>query len=380
MNSLGGGGTERTLLALLRAFDTEPIKHIVVTLREAGCLSAQLPGHVACRPLAVRGRSRTAWLTLTRLLRAWQADVIHARNTGCWTDAVLAGLMTRGVRVVLGFHGLQTREPFDRRRRRIVAIGMRAGARFTSVSEAGRRQLCEQASVTPNRIEVLPNGVDLFRFADPDEAIRESIRCELGYERDAFVIGAVGSLTPVKRHDVLLSAFARAAKTVKNIRLLLVGDGPLRATLTGQARTEGVEDRVTFAGTCEDVPALLAGMDVHVCTSESEGMNNALLEAMAAGLPVIATDVGDNALVVRDGVEGRIIQSGSWASLADAIVQLDGAPEMRSRFAEAARIRAKQYDFQKTVRMYEQYYRGLIAEPVTGPLRPIVPSTCQSVS
>ena len=361
VHSLEGGGTERTLLSLLRSFDPEPIKHSVVTLREAGSLSGQLPSHVACRPLAIRGRSRTAWFGLARLLRVWRTAVIHARNTCCWSDAVLAGVAARKVRVVLGFHGLQTCEPFSPRHRRIVAVGLRAGARLTSVSEAGRRRLCEQTSAPPGRVDLLPNGVDLSRFADPHDARRASIRKELRVDRDAFVIGAVGSLTPVKRHDVLLSAVARAAKTVDNMHLLIVGDGPLRATLTRQAQADGIEDRVTFAGTREDVPALLAAMDVHVCASESEGMSNALLEGLAAGLPIIATDVGDNALVVRDGVEGRIIQPGSGTSLADLIVQLANNPEMRRRFATAAKTRAKQYDFQETVHLYERYYHGLLA-------------------
>ena len=132
VHSLEGGGTERTLLSLLRSFDPEAFKHIVVTLRDAGSLSSRLPEHVGCRPLAVRGRSWGAWFQLARVIRAHKATLIHARNTGCWADAVLAGMLTRGVRVVLGFHGLQTREPLNRRHRRVVAWALSAGARFTT--------------------------------------------------------------------------------------------------------------------------------------------------------------------------------------------------------------------------------------------------------
>ncbi len=317
---------------------------------------------------------------MARLLRGWKARVIHARNTGCWADAILAGAVTRGVRVVLGFHGLETCAPLSGRQRRMVRWGLRTGAGFTSVSMAGKRQLCEQAGVAPDRVEVLPNGVDLTRFTKLDNPSRESVRHGLGIRQDAFLVGTVGSLTPVKRHDVLLHALARASKTLKNIRLVVVGDGPLQATLKEQAQAEGISEIVTFTGTCANVPELLGAMDLYVCSSESEGMNNALLEAMAAGLPIVTTDVGDNALVAREGVEGWIVEPGSAASLSDAVIQLVETPVMRSRLAAAARLRANQYDLQTTASLYEQYYRTLVADRISACACPALPAACHPVT
>lgn len=380
VHSLQGGGTERTLVSLLRSFDPDSFRHIVVTHREAGSLSSQLPGHVACRPLDACGTSRGTCLSLARLLRGWKTRVIHARNTGCWADAILAGAVTRGVRVVLGFHGLETRAPLSGRQRRIVRWGLRGGAGFTSVSMAGKRQLCEQAGVAPDRVEVLPNGIDLTRFTKLDNASRESVRHALGIEPDAFLVGTVGSLTPVKRHDLLLHALARVSKTLKNIRLVVVGDGPLQGTLREQALAEGISEIVTLAGTRADVPELLGAMDLYVCSSESEGMNNALLEAMAAGLPIVATDVGDNASMVREGVEGRIVQPGSAVALSDAVIQLVESPAMLSRLAAAARLRANRYDLQTTVSLYEQYYLALVADRVGAGSCPAWPRACHPVA
>lgn len=356
INSLDGGGTERTLVSLLRSFDPVQLRHVVVPLRDAGTMASLLPQHVACRPLAVRGRSRLAWIRLARLARRSDAAVIHARNTGCWADAVLAGSVLRGVHVVLGFHGLQNTGPFSSRQRTIVKWAVHRGAGFTSASEAGRRQLCEWGGVPPERVEVLTNGVDLQRFTPPYDDDRDRMRRALGIRPDAFVMGSVGSLTPIKRYDVLLDATARTARSLGNLHLVVVGDGPLREKLQSQAGSAGIEDIVTFTGMREDIPDLLACMDVYICSSESEGMSNALLEASAAGLPCIATDVGDNALLVRDGVEGLIIRPGSPMLLADAITQLARAETGRWRMGEAARARARNHDFRATVRRYEEYY------------------------
>jgi len=161
VHSLQGGGTEHMLVALLRASDPARFRHVVVTLREAGSLSTRLPDHVACRAIAARGRSWSSGLALARTTRDCRAAVIHARNTGCWFDATVAGLLTPRCRLVLGFHGLKTDRALGRRQRRCARCAALLGARFVSVSEAGRRQLCDQAGIRADRIEVLRNGVNL---------------------------------------------------------------------------------------------------------------------------------------------------------------------------------------------------------------------------
>lgn len=361
VHSLEGGGTERTLVSLLRAFDPTRLRHVVVTLRSAGALAAQLPDHVACHALTVSGRSRWTGLRVARIVPRGRPAVIHARNTGCWFDAILARLWCRRARLVLGFHGLETAEPFSRRQRCLARWALAVGARFTSVSEAGRRQLREQANVPADRIQLLRNGVPMDAFEALGESIRSRTRAALQLDDTAFVVGIVGSLTPVKQHAGVIRAIAAAVEHVPHIALVIIGDGPLRALLEQQVRDEGIADRVRFAGRRDDVPALLAGLDAYVCNSASEGMNNALLEAMAAGLPVIATDVGDNALIVRNGTEGWIVGPDHPARIAALLTKLASAPGVRRQLGEAAKRRAREFDFSRTVRAYEAYYDSALA-------------------
>lgn len=363
VHSLEGGGTERTLVALLRRFDPSRFDHAVITLREVGSLAARLPDHVACRPLAARGKSRLTGLKLAKTVHALRPAVVHARGTGCWFDTTMAAVRTPSTRLVLGFHGLEHDAGFRRRQRWIAGWGLRAGARFTSVSLTGRRRMNRELGLPLKSIDVLSNGVDLDRFRTVDPDTRRRVRSTLRMAETAFVVGTVGSLTPVKGYRGLISAVARAAPSVPQISLLVVGSGPLRENLAAHARAERIGDRVHFTGRREDVPELLTAMDTYVCSSESEGMSNALLEAMASGRPIVATDVGDNAELVRQKVEGLIVPSGCIESLAAAITQLASTPAVRDRFAAASRARAGDHDFSHTVRAYERWYASLLPVP-----------------
>ncbi len=361
LHSLDGGGTERTLLALLRAFDPSRLRHVVVPLREAGSLASRLPDHVACRPIRAKGKSRFTSLALGRTLRRAGASVVHARNSGTWVDSALACLLEGRMNLVLGHHGLDLHDRFDRRARLRAKIGVWAGGRFTAVSRSAREQLHQQARVPLQRITILANGIEFARFAETSPSVRQAFREGIGIRPDDILVGIVGSLSPVKRHELLFDAVAALASRTPNIKLVIAGDGPFRSDLERAAKTAGIAERTRFIGWIDDVPALLAALDLFVCCSAAEGMSNAVLEAMAAGLPIVATAVGENAHLIRDGIEGCILTDPRPAFLSATMEHLIRNPRAARRLGEAARDRARTFDFASAVAAYESYYERIVA-------------------
>ncbi len=360
VHSLEGGGTERTLVSLLNELDRTRFRHVVMPLRGAGSLAVGLGDHIAVRPLGAKGRSWRTGFALARNVLARRADLIHARNTGCWADSTVAAVLSGRARLVLGFHGLETPAPFRRRQRCVARWALRAGATFAAVGPSGCRQLQQQALVPAGRIDVLENGVDLRRFRPVNASLRHRIRAELGLGETDFVVGAVGSLTPVKSHATLIEAIGRLVGSVPGVRLLLVGDGPLRSSLVQRARAWGVDSRVIFTGLRDDVRELLGAMDVFACSSVSEGFSNALLEALAVGLPVVTTDVGEHATLVRDNIEGFVVPPRDPDAMRRALKVLGESRSVCQRFGGAAERRSRDYGFDRTVRRYEDYYAAAL--------------------
>ncbi len=367
VNSLDGGGTERTLIRLLGELDRATCRHVVITLREAGSLANKLPPDIPCRALGTPGDARCLGFALAAVVREHRAVAIHARNTCCWADATIAKLLVPRIRLVLGFHGLEQNGPFSWRDRLVARTAGWIGARFLTPSTSGAAKLMRELGIAQARIRTIHNGVDVPDDLVYDGAALRTTRARWSLTEREIVIGTVGSLTPVKRHDLLVEAFARVRTRCPRAHLVLVGDGPLRETILNLTRTLHVEDAVTLTGWQDDVPALLRAMDIYACTSDSEGMSNALLEALAAGLPVVATDVGDNPIVVRPGRDGLIVPPTEVNALATALLELAEAQDRRSHFARAARRRAQRYRFCQTVRGYDAYYRALTAPTVGSP-------------
>lgn len=165
-----------------------------------------------------------------------------------------------------------------------------------------------------------------------------------------------------------------------HVRLLLVGEGPERHALEALAADRGIADAVRFTGRRDDVPAMLAGMDAFVCSSDSECMSNAILEAMAAGLPIVATSVGENARVIRNAIDGITIQPGSDLEMAKALRTLIGDPDLRRRVAASAAARAYAFDFRLTVMNYKQFYTSLVdGRPASAPQHGLPDSVGQPV-
>jgi glycosyltransferase involved in cell wall biosynthesis len=167
----------------------------------------------------------------------------------------------------------------------------------------------------------------------------------------------------VKRHDLFLCAAKRLAERFPQVRFVLVGDGPLRAGLETLANQLGLADRVVFLGDRRDVPALLSTFDISVLPSASESLSNVILESMAAGVPVVAAQVGGNPELVHNGVTGLLFPSGDEEQFSRAMETLVTQPALRKQFGECARRRAQaEYAIPRVRDRYQELYRSLLAE------------------
>ncbi|MDM7325323.1 MAG: glycosyltransferase [Thermus sp.] len=230
----------------------------------------------------------------------------------------------------------------------------------TQVSPEGVRRFLAGRAVPPGKLRYIPNGVDTTRFA-PDGELRARMRGELGLAEDAFVWLAVGRLEEAKDYPTLLQAFVGVIRQHPEARLLVVGKGSLESHLRSLAQALGLEGAVALLGLRQDIPGLMAAADAFVMSSLWEGMPMVLLEAHAAGLPVVATDVGGNREVVQEGVTGYLVPPGDPDALAGAMLRMadlprDGRTGMGLRGREWVEAR---FSFQTILDQWENVYTEL---------------------
>ncbi|HEV8129431.1 MAG TPA: glycosyltransferase, partial [Candidatus Eisenbacteria bacterium] len=230
--------------------------------------------------------------------------------------------------------------------------------RFVAVSANIARELEQEWGVPRERVVCIPNGVDLLTFGARLDG--RGVRDELGLGPDDEIVLNVGGIRPVKDHPTLIRAFARAHAARPRARLVLVGtdyDRGLRANIEALASELGVRDDIRFTGVRRDIPELHAASDVYVNSSTYEGMSNTILEAMATRRPVVATAVGGNVDLVRDGVTGHLVPPGDWKGMGDRIAELLADRARRSSMGEAGRLEVEaHHEMASMVEAYASLY------------------------
>jgi glycosyltransferase involved in cell wall biosynthesis len=217
---------------------------------------------------------------------------------------------------------------------------------IVAVSEITRQRLVDFLDLPANKVVVVPNAVELDRYAQPDSLSRIEVLGSVGIPASALVIGSAARLAPQKGLSYLIDAVPEICAREPTVHVVLIGDGPLRAQLEAQADRLGVEDRVHFVGFTKDVPRWLNALDVFVLPSLFEGLPLSILEAMAAGLPVVATAVDGTPEAVDDGVTGILIPPEDSRAIAEAVLRLLQNPKLRTEQGRAARERAGQFSLE----------------------------------
>jgi glycosyltransferase involved in cell wall biosynthesis len=360
---LGTGGTQRHLQQVLRLLDPSRFAARVYTLRPGGEVEAELrAAGVPVASLAVGRRLATpraanAMLQTARALRLEGVQVVHGYQ---WRPALVGTIIGRLARVPLVLASKRSLTGGDARARLAWrVIGRRVDT--VVVNAAALRTESEGHGVAA-RWAVIPSGVDVERFASPVPA-REA-KAQLGLDPGRPVVGTVGRLEERKGHEQLLDA-ARTVLTRSNglrPQLLIVGDGPLRAHLARQADELGMTESVHFTGGMADVRLPLAAMDVFVLPSHAEGMSNALLEAMAARRPVVATAVGGTNEVLEGERTGLLVPAENPGAMAEAVLALLADRPRAERLAEAGYQRVvEHFSARAMVARLERLYEERLA-------------------
>ena len=351
--SLETGGLERFVLDLIAAHQNK-FNQLVVCLERKGELVVNSSVEVislGMKPGVHLGVVRK----IARIVKEKQIDIIHTHNEKAQLYGGLAGLLA-GVPVVHTKHGKNNLNWRSILRNNISA---RLCQKVVAVSQDAAMQCIHDEKINSSKVVTILNGVDTELFSPAPT--QSEFKQQLGFTADTLVVGIVARLAEIKDHATLIEASRILMESGYPFRLLVVGDGQLRAKLETHVNSLGLDKRVIFTGVRDDIPNLMRGMDIFVLSSLSEGISLTLLEAMACCLPVVATAVGGNPEVVVCGETGLLVPPQNPELFADKLRVLFTDRVLRLKMGKAGRQRVvNNFSISKTAEKYRQLYSTLL--------------------
>ena len=375
--SFDTGGLENGIVKLINRLPRERYAHAVVALTHCSpeFCGRVIPDDVHFIELRKPpGHAFRLYPALYRLFRELKPAIVHTRNLA----ALEAQLPARaaGVPVCIhGEHGWDVTDPDGsslkyRIMRRLYKPFV---SHYVALSGHLASYLTDRIGVAPERVTRICNGVDTHVF-HPAAAERELLPGS-PFNEDRFrIIGTVGRLQAIKDQLNLIRAFALMLERAPQARLMIIGDGPLRAAVSAEVTRHGLDDRVWLAGERNDVAEAMRTMDVFALPSRAEGISNTILEAMASGLPVVATDVGGNGELVVADETGALVPARDPGALAEALAAYVTDPEKAAAHGRAARVRAQsEFSLDTMVASYADLYESTMnAAGLTRTVEPVL--------
>lgn len=360
----GWAGGETYLLLLARNLDRKRFR-LIVASPEPGALVENLRAegietHVLdMDPLGSLG----PLFRLRNFLREQQPDIVQSHGARANVYSRIAGRLAETQAIVSTVHNSVYDYPIGRIKKWLYLACDKLTAPLADctlcVAESHRQELIHRYGLHPDRVVTIPNGVDLTTF-QPGQR-NQRLRKELAISDDVPVLGVVGRLTDQKGHVYLLRALPLLLEKFPALRCLVVGDGELREELQQLAASLGLTEHCLFLGVRQDIPEVLAAMDLLVLPSLSEGMPYAALEGMAMGKPIVATAVNGVPELIQDGVTGLLVPRKDPVALAKAIESVLANPHVAAAFGLAARrLVAQSYSIEGWVKRMESLYESLV--------------------
>lgn len=327
------GGLENGVVNLLNRLPAHQFRHAILAIDKVVPAFAARLQRDDIQLFALNkppGHALKLYPRIWRLLRQLKPSIIHTRNLAALEVQLVAAAAGVPVRIH-SEHGrdvedLDGTNKTQQRIRRFYSLFVQ---RYVTVSRELQSYLVDRVGIPAERVRQIYNGVDTEKFC-PSTSGRDTLEGCPFQAPDEFIVGTVGRMQTVKNQTLLAEAFVRAREidpvATRSLRLVLVGDGPLRSKARAMVDAAGLGGHAWLPGERHDVPAVMRGLDAYVLPSLAEGVSNTILEAMASGLPVIATHVGGNAELVQAGVTGELVPSGDANALAQALIRLSGDP------------------------------------------------------
>ena len=353
VRSLHVGGMEQMVIELATSLREAGYQVRFCTIEDPGQIAGQLlPVSIKLDALNKPPGLRLDYVyRLRTLLDAWRPDIIHSHNETGHFYASLANIgVFRNTKLIHTKHGRG--DPGDRKSVIRNCLSSRLSDIVVAVSKDVANVCSEVENVPASKVRTIINGVGL----DPYLRLNRD-----GIDKGPIVFGHVGRLTEVKNQKLIIDAFGKVHKQLPQTRLVIAGDGPLRSELEQQARSLGIASSITFLGYQSDIASVLSELDIFLLSSVSEGTPLVVIEAMAAGCPVIATDVGGLSEMIEDQQSGMLVPSGDAISLANRMLELASDKERRDRLGKRGReIAQARYSLHRMVREYREIYEAML--------------------
>lgn len=351
--SSGPGGAERVISNLSASLDPSRYRAVLCLFRPGWIQAHTESRGVRTYVIPTHGMFDWRWmLRFRRLLKDEHVDVIHAHEFDANVQGTFVATLS-GIPLVATVHGKNYF--WEKFRRRLAYRWVSRRATMVAVSENLKHFIVEKVGVDSRDVRVVYNGVDVLPPCDPADV--DQCRKELDLSAGNQIVGVVGNLYPVKGHQYLIAAIPAILAKCPKTTFVFAGRGQLEAELKAQAHQLGVDGHVRFLGLRQDIPRILALLDVFVLPSLSEGLSMAILEAMVAGKPVVATDVGGNPELVEDGATGYLVPSQNSQALADRVIALLMEQGRSLQFGKAGQLHARgQFSLQTMVQNYQTLY------------------------